>query len=342
MTKELGVAVVGAGYWGPNLIRNFQAGARTRVAAIVDESAERLQRAGAAYPAAKQYTSVSEMLKDGDVDAVAIATPVSTHVPIANACLEADRHVWVEKPLSDKLDDVRRLQERALARNRILFADHTFIYTGAVRKLRELVAEGALGKLLYLDSARVNLGLFQPDIDVILDLAPHDLSILDFVTRARVESVAAVGARHGPRPFASQAYVTCRCEDGFLAHFHFNWLSPVKVRTMMFGGDKKMAVFDDNNPMEKIRVYDKGIDVSHQPSDDDRRKTLISYRSGDMWAPKIDPTEALRVAANHFADCILDGVTPESGGEEAARIAAILEAAEESLRNEGRQTRVRA
>ena len=329
----IGIGVVGYGYWGPNLVRNFAETPGSRVVAVSDLSPERLQRVTHRYPGVATTTDADALITNPAVDAVVIATPVATHFDLAMRALAAGKHVWVEKPLAATSDEARRLRDEAATRRRVLMVDHTFVYTGAVRKIGELVRAGALGDLYYYDSVRVNLGLFQSDVDVMWDLAVHDLSIMDYVLDARPRAVSALGSAHVPGRTANVAYLTCLFEDSLIAHFHVNWLAPVKVRRTLIGWEKQMIVFDDLEPSEKVRVYDKGITVD--PGLQGRHEMLVSYRTGDMWAPQLDATEALSGAARDFLGSIDTGDEPVTSSAVGLRVVRILEAATKSMHHQG-------
>jgi predicted dehydrogenase len=329
----IGIGVIGYGYWGPNLVRNSAETAGSRVVAVSDLSPERLARVSERYPGVTTSTDAQTLIENPAVDAVVIATPVATHFKLAMQALAAGKHVWVEKPLAASSDEARRLRDEAARRRRVLMVDHTFVYTGAVKKIGDLVRAGTLGDLYYYDSVRVNLGLFQYDVDVMWDLAVHDLAIMDYVLDARPKAVSAIGSAHVPGRTANVAYLTCLFEDSLIAHFHVNWLAPVKVRRTLIGGDKQMIVFDDLEPSEKVRVYDKGITVD--PGLEGRHEMLVSYRTGDMWAPRLDATEALSVAARDFLDSIDIGRDPVTGGDVGLRVVRILEAATQSMQQQG-------
>jgi len=330
----IGIGVIGYGYWGPNLVRNFSEAPGAKVVAVSDLRAGRLALAKSRYPAIKTTNDHQELIGDPEVDAVVIATPVSTHFDLARQALAAGKHVLVEKPMTATAAEGERLIEMARKTGRVLLVDHTFIYMGAVRKVRELIRGGELGEIRYYDSTRVNLGLFQHDVNVIWDLAVHDLSILDYVLGAKPVAVSATGISHVSSAPENVAYMTLFFDSSLIAHINVNWLSPVKLRMTLIGGDKKMIVFDDLQPSEKIKVYDTGITVNNSP--DNLYDILISYRTGDMWAPKFDTTEALRAEAIHFLDCIEKGGEPDTNGEMGLRVVRILEAATESIRDKGR------
>jgi len=329
----IGVGVIGYGYWGPNLVRNFSEADGSRVVAISDLNPDRLNRATRRYSDVSTALDAEALITSPDVDAVVIATPVSTHFELGMRALAAGKHVWVEKPLAATSDQARRLRDEAAARKLVLMVDHTFVYTGAVRKIGELVRTGQLGDLYYYDSVRVNLGLFQNDVDVMWDLAVHDLSIMDYVLDSKPRAVSAIGSAHVPGRAANVAYLTCLFEDSLIAHFHVNWLAPVKVRRTLIGGNRQMIVFDDLEPSEKVRVYDKGITVDQGP--EDRYETLVSYRTGDMWAPQLETTEALANAAQDFLGAIAAGAEPETNGTVGLRVVRILEAATRSMKHNG-------
>jgi predicted dehydrogenase len=331
----IGIGVIGYGYWGPNLVRNFHGLSEARVVSVADRLPERLAPLRRLYPSVKATTDPQAVFNDPHIEAVAIATPVSTHFDLAMRALRADQHVLITKPLAASSEQVCRLLEEADRRSRVLMVDHTFVYTGAVRRIQELVASKSLGNIYYYDSVRVNLGLFQSDVNVIWDLAVHDLSILDYVLPCPPYAVAATGMSHLTGHPENIAYLTLFFEKQLMAHIHVNWLSPVKVRRTLLGGSRRMIVYDDLEPSEKIKVYDKGVSL-----DGDGQasvyQTLMGYRTGDMWAPHLDTTEALKIETRHFLDCIRDGVPVITNGQSGLRIVRILEAASESLRHQGR------
>lgn len=330
------VAVVGAGYWGPNLVRNFSATPNVELAWVCDLDQARLDDISRKFRVERTTTNYAEVLADPTVTAVAIATPVNTHRPLGEAALRAGKHVWIEKPLAGNAEDAEALVKLAHERNLRLLCDHTFVYTPAVRKIRELIASGELGDVLYFDSVRVNLGLFQSDANVVWDLGPHDISIAQYVLGRTPRSVSAIGIRHVDGAFENMAYVTLRYDDKIMAHFHFNWLAPVKLRLTMIGGTKKMIVYDDLDPSSKIKVYDKGIDIRHIETDPEARKrALVSYRTGDMWSPKLDQTEALAIAARDFVSAIREGRDPAASGAAGADVVKVLAAAQRSLERGG-------
>ena len=333
----LRVGVIGYGYWGPNLVRNFAAGPRTKVAAIADGNAHRRQIAAQTYPYIKVVDDAGAVLSDPEIDAVAIATPIFSHYELAKRALEAGKHVLVEKPLAPNVAQSEELAELADKHKRVLMVDHTFVYTGAVRKIRELVAGGELGRVLYFDSVRINLGLFQPDFNVIWDLAPHDLTIMDYVlsqtmgTQARW--ISAIGVSHYGR-HENLAYLTVGFDDGLLAHVHVNWVAPVKTRRTIIAGDKRMVVWDDTSPVEPVKIYESSVDVQH--IDKESAYVLnVQYRSGDVHSPKLDGKEALSVMAHTFAAACLDGAATPSDAKVGVRIVRMLAAAQRSLEQQG-------
>jgi predicted dehydrogenase len=327
------IGVIGYGYWGPNLVRNFFEVPDATVTMVADLNDTRLELVRRRYPSVEVTRDFQYLIEHPDVDAVAIATPVSTHFHLALQALQAGKHVIVEKPLTASTDDAARLIEEADRRRLTLMVDHTFVYTGAVRRIRQMIEQGALGTLYYYDSTRINLGLFQQDIDVIWDLAVHDLSILDYLVPEAPIMVSATGGNHVGGAVENIAYVTLLYNSPFIAHLNVNWLSPVKVRRTLIGGSKQMVVYDDIEASEKIKIYDKGVTVKNGA--ESRHKMLVSYRAGDMYAPQVDLSEALRSVAQHFIECIRTGAAPITDGQSGLRVVSILEAATRSMRNRG-------
>jgi predicted dehydrogenase len=337
----IGIGIIGYGYWGPNLVRNFFETPDCTVVSVSDLSRDRLAKIGPRYPTVETTTDYRDLLRDPRVDAVVVATPVSTHFKLGMEALQAGKHVLIEKPMTCDANEARRLVDEADVRKRILAVDHTFVYTPAVRKIHDLVTKGDLGDIYYYDSVRVNLGLFQHDVNVIWDLAVHDLAIMDYLLPVQPVAVSATGIGHVPGEPENMAYVTLHFDANVMAHLHVNWLSPVKVRKTLVGGSRKMVSYDDLEPSEKIRVYDKGItlkDANAQANGDGNGKhaMLVGYRSGDVWAPQIALTEALSTEARHFVDCIANNLTPIADGHSGVRIVRMLEAATESMRASGR------
>jgi predicted dehydrogenase len=338
MSAALTVGVIGCGYWGPNLARNFAENEKSSLRWLCDTDAHRLAVLGRRYPAARSTQNYRELLNDPQLDAVVIATPVNTHYPLAQQALRAGKHILMEKPLTATSRQAEELILLAEQNGCTLMVDHTFVYTGAVRKIKELVDSGELGDLLYFDSVRINLGLFQNDINVVWDLAPHDLSIMDYLIGRQPVAVAATGSCHIERGIENIAYVMLRFADDFIAHFHFNWLSPVKIRRALLAGSKKMVVYDDIEPTEKVRIYDKGVMVTRRDEKTDPEAaytTLVSYRTGDVWVPKLDTTEALRYVGQEFIAAINEKRPPLTDGYAGLRVVHLLEAAQQSLK-EGR------
>ncbi len=325
------VGVIGYGYWGPNLARNFHASGGSRVVVICDQRPDALRRAGQEYPRVKLTSDVAELLASTQVDAIAVATPVWTHFEIAKAALLAGKHVFVEKPFTASSAQAEELIDLAQTKHLTIMVDHTFLFTGAVKKIRGLIEDNSLGRLYYYDSTRVNLGLFQHDINVIWDLAPHDLSIMDYLITDRPQGVVATGETH-LNGVEDVAFITIYFPRNIIAHINVNWLSPVKVRTTLIGGEKKMLVWNDLEADEKLRVYDKGVDMGKPGV----YELLVSYRSGDMWAPKVERLEALRCEADYFVECIRKTIQPINNGESGLRIVKLLEAADKSLKKRGK------
>lgn len=330
------IGVIGYGYWGPNLVRNFGETAGAQVACVSDLRPERLKLVQARYPAVRVTTHHREMIDDPHLDAIAIATPVSTHFDLCLAALQAGKHVFVEKPLAGSAEQVQRLVDAAQKAKRVLMVDHTFVYTGAVQKIRQLVDSGALGDLYYYDSTRVNLGLFQHDIDVIWDLAVHDLSIMDYVIPERPVAVSATGLSHVAGGKENIAFLTLFFGGPLIAHIHVNWLAPVKIRRTLIGASKQMIVYDDLEQSEKIKIYDSGITLDRKRDPAEKiYEVLLGYRTGDMLSPRLEMKEALAVEAAHFVRCVTENEQPVSDGLAGLRVVQILEAASASMRRRG-------
>lgn len=330
------LALAGYGYWGPQLLRNFHDEDGVDVALCCDTDPMRLARVKAKHPSVELTTDYDEVLTNPAIDAVAIATPTRTHYGLARRALEHDKHVLVEKPMATSVAEAESLIEIATKRGVVLMVDHTFVYSGAVRKMKEIVAGGDLGDIYYLDSVRINLGLFQGDVNVLWDLAPHDIAILDHLVSEPPVSVCANGACHFGNGIENVAYVTVYFDSGLIAHFHNNWLAPVKIRTVLVGGSKKMILYDDMEASEKLKVYDRGVNVGP----DGLHRSLISYRLGDMWAPKLDQTEALALVATEFIDSIRSARRPLTDGASGLNVVKILEAAERSIKWRGREVKL--
>jgi predicted dehydrogenase len=331
----LRVAVAGAGYWGPNLIRNFVACADTELVAVCDRDERSLTKALAAYPNVQPVRQFDELIARADLDAIAIATPVDTHAPMALAALECGKHVLVEKPLAASVRDAELLAATAARLGRVLMVDHTFVYSSPVQRIKQLIESGEVGDLYFIDSVRINLGMFQHDVNVVWDLAPHDLSILDYLLGRLPKSLSAFGTSHadGKREIEDVAYLNLDFGDGLLASLHVNWLSPVKVRHFIIGGSRRSIVYNDLEPVERVKVYDRGISVNGDV--EARRGVLVGYRTGDVWSPHIPQVEPLARLVSHFAECIRDGRQPLTNGEAGVRIVKILEAAQRSIKAQG-------
>ena len=331
------IAVIGYGYWGPNLVRNLSGVDGAQVTVVCDLNPKRLGEVKLRYPSVETTTNFDDIVSNPAIDAVAISTPVKTHYEFARKALEHHKHVLVEKPLVASVSEAESLIEFAAKRNLCLMVDHTFVYTGAVRKMKELVEGGTLGDLYYLDSVRINLGLFQRDVNVLWDLAPHDIAIMEHLIVESPVSVCANGACHVGNGIENVAYLSVYFNSGLIGHFHNNWLSPVKIRTMLVGGSKKTILYDDMEASEKIKVYDRGVDVT---TSDGMRDALISYRLGDMWAPRLETTEALSRMAAEFVAAIKNGRAPLTDGQSGLNVVRILEAAEMSIKHRGREVKL--
>jgi predicted dehydrogenase len=323
--------IVGYGYWGPKVIRNLALIEEAKVVAICDKSAASRQKAEKLYSGVRVTDDANELMRSPDIDAIAVVTPVWTHYELAKAALENGKHIFVEKPFTSNSAQAEELIALAARKNLKIMVDHTFLFTPAVQKIKELLQEGELGKLYYYDSTRVNLGLFQHDVNVIWDLAPHDLSIMDHLIEESPEAIVATGQTH-LNGHEDIAFITLYFPDKVIAHLNVNWMSPVKIRTTLIGGEKKMLVWNDIEADEKVKVYDKGVNVS---SREGVYNMLINYRSGDMWAPRIEQAEALTRELAYFVDCIVHDKTPMNDGKAGLRVVKMLEAASESLRQRG-------
>jgi predicted dehydrogenase len=326
------VGVIGYGYWGPNIVRNFHTHDFSEVTMVCDKNAKCADRLRKVFPSIKFSVDENDILNSADIDVVAVVTPVWTHYELAKRALENGKHVFVEKPFTCSVVQAEELIELADRKNLKIMVDHTFLFTGAVKKIKELVNKKELGDLYYYDSLRVNLGLFQHDVNVIWDLAPHDLSIMDYVIGMKPEAVVATGERH-LNGVEDVAFITVYFPQHIIAHVNVNWLSPVKVRTTLIGGEKKMLVWNDLEADEKIKIYDKGVSMSANPSN--LHQLLVSYRSGDMHSPQLEQIEALRAETGYFLDCIKKNVTPFNDGVAGLRVVSILEAADKSIRSRG-------
>jgi predicted dehydrogenase len=335
----INVGLIGYGYWGPNLARNLAETDGVRLAAIAEARPERHALIARRHPGAAVCGDAASLLARDDIDAVVVATPLKTHHPLAKAAMERGRHVLIEKPLAASMAEAAELAELAAARGVCLMVDHTFVFNGAVRTIKSILDAGTLGELLYLDSVRVNLGLFQQDVNVIWDLAAHDLAIMDHLIATRPIAVSANGAAMAGYAHENIAYITVHFDNGFLGHFHVNWLAPLKIRQMLIGGRQRLLAYDDMDPSEKVCVYDKGVDFDVH-DDESKRQILVSYRAGDMHAPRLDRREALSLVTAEFAAAIAERREPLTGAASGLRVVSLLEAAERSLRNEGKRIRL--
>src|SRR5277367_3640394 len=320
----LKIGVIGYGYWGPNIVRNFHGQERSRVVAICDKTPKSLQLARQAYPEIRAVDDCNDILTATDIDAIAVVTPVWTHYELAKVALENGKHVFVEKPFTCTTAQAEELIELAERKKLKIMVDHTFLFTGAVKRIKQFIDNGTLGDLYYYDSTRVNLGLFQHDVNVLWDLAPHDLSIMDYLIKEKPEAVVATGERH-LNGVADIAYLTIFYPNKLIGHLNVNWLSPVKLRMTLIGGEKKMLVWNDLEADEKLKVYDKGVELK---TGEELYQTLVSYRTGDMWAPKVEQIEALKAEASYFVDCILNDKKPFNDGVAGLHVVRMLEAAD--------------
>jgi predicted dehydrogenase len=324
----LNMGVIGYGYWGPNIVRNFNATEGAKIVAVCDKDAKTLQKVTKFYPTTKCVTSPDDIISSPEIDAIAVVTPVSTHFELAKKALQNGKHVFVEKPFTATVAQGEELVNLAEQKGLTIMVDHTFLFTGAVRKMKEIIDQKVLGGIYYYDSTRINLGLFQHDVNVIWDLAPHDFSIMSYLINEKPTALVACGQSH-INTMENIAYITVYFTSTLIAHFNVNWLSPVKVRNTLIGGEKKMLVWNDIDPDEKIKIYDKGVDVKNRET---IHSLLVSYRSSDMWAPKVDQTEALRLEAEHFIECIEKTKKPINDGHAGLQVVRLLEACDVSLK----------
>lgn len=332
------VGVIGVGYWGPNIIRNLMSSKKFDVLMCADPRKERLDYITSIYPTIQPTHDYRAVVKNKKIEAIAICTPVYSHYEIAQASLQAGKHILIEKPMTSTTRQAEKLINIAEKKKLVILVDHTFLFAGAVRKIKEIVDSGDIGDIYYFDSVRVNLGLFQHDVNVVWDLAPHDISIMDYIINQPAESIVATGADHLGNGLEDVAYLTVFYPTRIIAHIHVNWLSPVKIRLTQISGSKQMIVWDDNSPSEKVKIYDKGIEVIQTA--DQVYHTLIQYRTGDMYCPKISQTEALAAEVAHFAECIEKGILPISDGQTGWRVVQILESAEKSIKNRGKEIKL--
>jgi len=333
----INVGIIGYGYWGPNVARNFNACQGTKLVAICDLNEQRLNLAKSHYPFIKDFSDPKDLVNSSDIDMVAVVTPVFTHYELAKLALESRKHIFVEKPFTSNVAQGEELIELAERKDLKVMVDHTFLFTGAVRKMRKVIDDGELGTLFFYDSVRVNLGLFQHDINVIWDLAPHDFSIMNYLIDYEPVALSAWGTEHFGRKLEDVAYVAVHFDNGFIAHFHCNWLSPVKIRKTLISGNKKMLVWDDLSSDEKVKVYDRGVNVENSEG---IHNLLVSYRSGDMHVPKIDNTEALKLEVEYFVECIEKNKKPINDGEAGLCVVRMLEAADKSLKYDSKKIKL--
>ncbi len=331
--RVVNLGVAGLGYWGPNLVRNFSEVDNCRVAIACDLDEKKLARIKKRFPHLEITTSYADMVNASGIDAIAIATPVASHYELAKKALERGKHVLVEKPLCDNVMEAESLVQIARSCGKVLMVDHTFLYTGSVRKTKELLAKGEIGDLYYFDSVRINLGLFRPDVNVLWDLASHDISIAHYLIEEKPVSVSVLGRDFGNNGIACMVYMTLKYPSGFISHIHVSWLSPVKVRRIIIGGSKKMIIYDDVEPTDKIRVYDSGVEFDYSKEN----PLQPTYRLGDINLPKLDQREALLVEAEHFIDCILNGKKPLTDAAFGLEVLKVLEAGDISLKEGGRE-----
>ena len=333
----LNLGVIGYGYWGPNVARNFLSCRAAKLVSICDLNENRLKLAKSTYPFIKGYSDSRDLIVSDDIQAVAIVTPVYTHYELAKAALENGKHIFVEKPFTSNAKQAEELINLAQKKDLTIMVDHTFLFTGAVRKIREIIDTGELGSLFFYDSTRVNLGLFQHDINVVWDLAPHDFSIMNYLINKNPLAISAQGTEHFGTGIEDVAYIAVHFDNGFIAHFHCNWLSPVKIRKTLISGDKKMLVWDDVEFDEKIKIYDRGVEFK---TVEGIHRLLVSYRSGDMYSPKVNNIEALKQEAEYFLECIEKKVQPFNSGEAGLKVVRMLEATDKSLKNAGGKVKI--
>jgi len=334
----IGIGLVGYGYWGPNLLRNFTSTTGAKVIAVCDLQENRLRKVKTLYPGVELTSDVETLMHDPDIDAIVIATPPATHFKLALAAIKAGKHIFVEKPMTQNTDEALTLIREAKLHKLTLMVGHTFVYSGAVQKMKALITQGDIGEIYYYDSVRINLGLFQAASNVMWDLAVHDLSIMNYLMPYRPSAVIANGMRHIPGQPENMAYLTFTYDNPVMAHLHVNWLAPVKIRRTLIGGSRKMIVYDDLAPSEKVKVYDRGVTLLDDLNV--AKQNRIGYRSGDVWAPQLSSKEPLKTEAQHFIKCIESGDEPLSGGAEALWIIRVLEAASLSLEKQGQRVEI--
>ncbi|ANE49248.1 Gfo/Idh/MocA family protein [Flavisolibacter tropicus] len=333
----INIGIIGYGYWGPNLVRNFFAAKDCCVRCVADARSDRLEQLGKVFPGITGLQDADGIIRDPEIDAVVIATPVFTHFSLAKEAILQGKHVLIEKPMTSSLIEAEILLNLAEQKNVLLMVDHTFLYTGAVEKMKQLVESRELGNIKYLDSTRINLGLFQSDVNVLWDLAPHDISILNYIINERPYSVNATGVTHTHNAIENIAYLTVNYSSGFIAHFNCSWTSPVKVRMMLIGGDQKMILYNDLEPTEKVKIYDTGY---HHKTDEEKKRILVDYRTGDIHVPKLNTSEALLGMANDFISSITESKDPRSSAQLGLNVVQILEASSKSIKQNGREVKL--
>jgi predicted dehydrogenase len=335
--SSLNIGVIGYGYWGPNIVRNFFGAADCTVRKVADARPERLKMLYKIFPSIGGVSDADDIIKDREIDAVVIATPVFTHFALAKKALENGKHVLIEKPMTSSVAEADELIELAAQKGLTLMADHTFLYTGAVQKMKELIETKAIGEPSYFDSTRINLGLFQPDVNVLWDLAPHDISILTYLITELPESINATGISHTRNQIENIAYLTVNYQSDFIAHFNCSWTSPVKVRQTLIGGDKKMILYNDLEPSEKVRVYDTGYNLK---SEEDKNRIMVDYRTGDVYIPKLSGREALAGVAEDFIQSVIQKKEPLANAVLGRKVVKILEASQASIKNQGKEIKI--
>jgi predicted dehydrogenase len=334
-TIKLGV--IGYGYWGPNIVRNFFSTPGCVIKSVADARPERLSLLNRSFPSIMGVRTAEEIINDNEIDAVVIATPVFTHFAIAKKALEMGKHILIEKPMTGSVAEAEELINLASAKKLTIMADHTFLYTGAITKIKELIDSNSIGTPQYFDSTRINLGLFQPDVNVLWDLAPHDISILTYLIKEVPASINATGISHTRNNIENIAYMTVNYQSSFIAHFICSWSSPVKVRSTLIGGDKKMILYNDLEPSEKVRVYDTGF---NHKTEEDKNKIMVDYRTGDVYIPKLSSTEALSGVANDFISSIINQKDPLSNAQLGMNVVKILEASQKSIKQNGKEIKI--
>ena len=336
--KYLKIAVIGYGYWGPNLVRNFINLENSTVSHVVDESPDRLEKVKKLYPSINATSSLTEILENPEIDCIIIATPISTHYDIAKKALEHNKHVLVEKPMTNSVKDAKELIELSKKVNKVLMVDHTYLYTDAIQKIKQLIDSDSLGEIQYIDSTRINLGLFQSDVNVLWDLATHDIAICSYLIKEKPISVQAIGKSHTSSDFEDIAYLTLHFKSKKIIHFNCSWISPVKIRYMLIGGNKKMIVFNDLETTEKVKIYDTKYKTETNPKND--RQILADYRVGDIFIPKLTTREGLSSMVEDFVSAIIDKTKPISNYDIGLQVVKILEAAQRSITNQGKEVKI--